>query len=344
MKFLLKDIAAHLGAELRGDPNCEINGLQSLEQAGPGELSFLANKNYEAQLASTQAEAVILQAGIADGLKCHVLVVEDPYLAYAQISAWFAKRTDQNVGVHPSAAVADSAELAADVCIGAQATVGENAHIGSGVVIGPGCVIGDGTRIGAGSRLHANVSVYHDVIIGSGVVIHSGAVIGADGFGFAPDGGKWVKIHQLGSVEIGDRVEIGACSTIDRGALGNTVVADGVIIDNHVQIAHNVYIGENTAMASYAGIAGSTRVGKNCIFAGQSGAVGHVEIGDGVVATARCTLSKSISKPGSYSSGLLMSETDKWRKNAARFSQLDDMARRLRKLEKTVKTESQQGE
>lgn len=335
MKYLLKDIASYLGAELRGDPNCEIRGLQSLERAGAGQLSFLASKNYEMQLASTQAEAVIVEEYFAAGLKCHALVVADPYLAYARISAWFAKQPSTNAGIHPSAVVAKSAIIAADACIGAQVTIGEDVHIGSGVSIGPACVIGDGTRIGADTTLHANVSVYHDVVIGSAVVVHSGAVIGADGFGFAPDGGKWVKVHQLGSVEIGDRVEIGACTTIDRGALGNTVIADGVILDNHVQIAHNVRVGENTAMAAYAGIAGSTRVGKNCVFAGQSGAVGHVEIGDGVIATARCTLSKSISKPGSYSSGLLMSETEKWRKNAARFSQLDDIARRLRRLEKS---------
>ncbi len=184
------------------------------------------------------------------------------------------------------------------------------------------------------------MTIYHRVCVGDDVVIHAGAVLGADGFGFANDRGRWVKIHQLGTVIIGDRVEIGACTTIDRGALGDTVIEAGVILDNHVQIAHNVRIGENTAMAAYAAVAGSTTIGKNCIFAGQSGAVGHVTICDNVVALARCTLSKDITRPGSYSADLLMEETPKWRRNAARFRQLDDMAKRLRKLEGKFERES----
>jgi UDP-3-O-[3-hydroxymyristoyl] glucosamine N-acyltransferase len=230
--------------------------------------------------------------------------------------------------------IADSAHIGDGVSIGPHAVVEDGVAIASGVVLGAGSYVGQGSSIGANSWLGPNVNIYHGVSIGSEVTIHSGAVIGADGFGFANDRGAWVKIHQLGGVEIGDRVEIGACTTIDRGALGNTVIEDGVILDNHVQIAHNVRIGENTAMAAYAGIAGSAVIGKNCIFAGQSGAVGHVTICDNVHAMARCTLSKSIDKPGSYSSGLLMYETPVWRRNAARFGQLDDLARRVKKLEK----------
>ncbi|MBQ0721189.1 MAG: UDP-3-O-(3-hydroxymyristoyl)glucosamine N-acyltransferase [Gammaproteobacteria bacterium] len=332
--YSLQEIADYLGAELRGDPACRIQRLNTLEQAGEGELSFLASKAYERYLGTTEASAVLVDARFADALQGNALIIANPYVAYARISAWFDRSAQPLSGIHPTAVVAGSAVLADAVSIGPHATIGERVRIDAGVIIGPGVSIGNDTTIGSGSRLHSNVSVYHGVSIGRNAVIHSSTVIGADGFGFANDGGKWVKIHQLGGVEIGDNVEIGACTTIDRGALGNTVIDDGVILDNHVQIAHNVHIGENTAMAAYSAIAGSTTVGKNCVFAGQAGAVGHISVGDGVVAMARCTISKSTSKAGSYSSGLLMYETPVWRRNAVRFGQLDDMAKRLKKLEK----------
>lgn len=338
--YTLQEIADYLGAELRGDPDYQITGLNTLEQAGDGDLSFLASKAYERYLATTKASAVLIEPRFADTRSGNTLILADPYVAYARISAWFDHSRQFVAGVHPTAVIASTAELAGDVSIGPHASIGERVKIASGASIGPGVSIGNDSVIGSDTRLNSNVSVYHGVSIGRDVVIHSGAVIGADGFGFANEAGKWVKIHQLGGVEIGDKVEIGACTTIDRGALGNTVIEDGVIIDNHVQIAHNVRIGENTAMAAYAGIAGSTTIGKNCVFAGLAGAVGHITVGDGVVAMARCTISKSTSKPGSYSSGLLMSETAVWRKNAVRFGQLDDMARRLKKLEKDATSKS----
>lgn len=334
--YNLQEIADHLGAELRGDPNCRIHSLNTLEQAGEGELSFLASKAYEQFLTETQASALLLEPRFSKAFVGNALIIDNPYVAYARISAWFDRSTQACSGVHPTAVVADSAVLADDVYIGPHTSIGERVRINAGVSIGPGVSIGNDSTIGSGSRLFSNVSVYHGVSIGRNAVIHSSTVIGADGFGFANDGGKWVKIHQLGGVEIGDNVEIGACTTIDRGALGNTVIEDGVILDNHVQIAHNVRIGENTAMAAYSAIAGSTTVGKNCVFAGQAGAVGHITVGDGVVAMARCTISKPTSKAGSYSSGLLMYETPVWRKNAVRFGQLDDMARRLKRLEKNT--------
>ena len=332
--YSLREIADYLGAELRGDPDYPITGLNTLEHAGEGDLTFLASKAYERYLATTKASAVLVEPRFGDTLNANGLIIANPYVAYARISAWFDDSIKFVAGVHPTAVIADTAELAGNVSIGPHATIGERVKIATGVSIGPSVSIGNDSVIGSGTRLNSNVSVYHGVSIGRDVVIHSGSVIGADGFGFANEAGKWIKIHQLGSVEIGDNVEIGACTTIDRGALGNTVIEDGVIIDNHVQIAHNVRLGENTAMAAYSGIAGSTTIGKNCVFAGQAGAVGHITVGDGVVAMARCTISKSTSKAGSYSSGLLMSETPTWRKNAVRFGQLDDMARRLKKLEK----------
>jgi len=334
ISYKLQEIADHLGAELRGDPDCQITGLNTLELGQTGDLAFLANKAYEGYLSTTQASAVLVEPRFAEEVSSNALVLKNPYVGYAKISAWFDTSAQVFSGIHPTAVVADSAVLAADVAIGPHATIGERVRIDAGTSIGAGVSIGNDSTIGGDSRLFSNVTVYHGVSIGRNAVIHSSTVIGADGFGFANDAGSWVKIHQLGGVEIGDNVEIGACTTIDRGALGNTIINDGVIIDNHVQIAHNVSIGENTALAAYAGISGSTTIGKNCIFAGQAGSVGHITVADGVGAQARCTISKSTRKAGSYSSGLLLSETSAWRKNAVRFGQLDDMARRLKKLEK----------
>ncbi len=337
LAYTLREVATHLDAELRGDPECVITGLSTLQDAGDGDLAFLANKAYQKLLATTAASAVILEPGAVDQYAGNALILENPYVGYARISAWFDVVPTAPKGIHRSAVVADSATVSPEAAIGPYVVIGDGVTVHPGVTIGAGSFVGDHCVIGADTWISTNVSIYHGVSIGQGVRIHSNTVIGADGFGFANDRGQWVKIHQLGGVEIGDRVEIGACTTIDRGALGNTVIEDGVILDNHVQIAHNVRIGENTAMAAYAGIAGSTVIGKNCIFAGQAGAVGHVTICDHVHAMARCTLSKSIDKPGSYSSGLLMSETTKWRKNAARFGQLDDIARRLKALENNQK-------
>ncbi|HAD10252.1 MAG TPA: UDP-3-O-(3-hydroxymyristoyl)glucosamine N-acyltransferase [Porticoccaceae bacterium] len=335
--YSLRDCADFLGAELVGDPDRLITGLNSLSEAGPGDLTFLANKTYRQLLSTTRAAAVILASGDAPDYKGNALVLKNPYAAYARMTAWFNNAPASQPGRHPSSVIADSAAISPEASIGPCAVIGEGVVIAPAVVVGAGTWIGNDCSIGESTLISANVSIYHGVSIGAHCRIHSGAVIGADGFGFANDGGEWVKIHQLGGVKIGDRVEIGACTTIDRGALGDTVIDDGVVLDNHVQVAHNVKIGENTAMAAYAGIAGSTTIGKNCIFAGQSGAVGHVTICDNVQAMARTALSKSIDKPGSYSSGIHMYETAKWRKNAARFGQLDDMARRLKALEQKLK-------
>ncbi len=332
--YTLQECAEFLGAELKGDPACKISGLNTLQDAMAGDIAFLSNKAYLKLLSSSNASAVILEPRFAEQYPGNALILENPYVGYARITAWFDNGPKSPEGIHPSAIIADSATVSSDVSIGPCAVISDGVTIEAGVVVGAGTFIGEHSSIGRDTWISANVSIYHGISIGEKVTIHAGAVLGADGFGFANDGGQWIKIHQLGGVEVGDRVEIGACTTIDRGALGNTVIEDGVILDNHVQIAHNVRIGENTAMAAYAGIAGSTTIGKNCIFAGQAGAVGHVTICDNVHAMARTALSKSIHKPGSYSSGLLMYETAKWRKNAARFGQLDDMARRLKVLEK----------
>jgi UDP-3-O-[3-hydroxymyristoyl] glucosamine N-acyltransferase len=336
----LGEIAAHIGATVRGDPTLRVYGLSTLKDASAGELSFFANSAYREQLAQTRAAAVILAASDVDHFPGPALIASDAYVAYARATALFVATPRAESGVHPSAVIHPTAKVAGCAAIGPHVTIDAGAVIGERVVLGPGTSVGADSVIGADCRIAANVTIYHDVRIGERVVVHSGAVLGADGFGFANDGGRWVKIYQLGGVVIGDGVEIGACTTIDRGALGDTVIEAGVILDNHVQIGHNVRLGENTAMAAYAAIAGSTTVGKNCVFAGQSGAVGHVSICDHVIAHARCTLSKSITRPGAYSADLLMDETPQWRRNAARFRHLDEIARRLKKLENKIGDES----
>ena len=332
----LAEIAQFIGATLRGDSEILIYQLNTLNEAVVGELAFLANKAYRNQLSNTSASAVILTPTDAESYEGNVLIHENPYVCYARLSALFDNGPQLEPGIHPTAVVDASAKIAASAQVGPNVVIEARASIGERVYVGPGTVIGEDSVLGDDTRVAANVSIYRGVIIGKQTTVHSSAVIGADGFGFANEGGQWIKIHQLGGVEIGDRVEIGACTTVDRGALGNTVLEDGVILDNHVQIAHNVRVGENTAMAGYAGISGSTTIGKNCVFAAHAGAVGHVTVCDNVQAMARCTVSKSITEPGSYSSGLLMYKTREWRKHAVRFGQLNDMAQRLKKLERRL--------
>ena len=338
--YSLGEIAAFLGAELRGDAALRISGLNTLQNARAGELAFLANEKYSNQLSSCKASAVIVAAKHlgsdpdSEAYQGAVLILDNPYLGYARISQWFDRAPQAAAGIHPSAVIADSVLLGADVSIGANVVVEADAVIGAGSYLGAGAYIGAGSQLGDNARISANVSIYHDVMLGQGVTIHSGSVIGADGFGFAPDGsGQWLKIYQIGGVVIGDNVEIGACTTIDRGALGDTRIGNGVIIDNHVQIAHNVVIGNNCALASYSGLAGSATMGNNCILAGDACVVGHVTICDNVQITARGLVTKSISEPGSYSSGMPLMKTREWRKNAVRMSQLDTMARRLKTVE-----------
>lgn len=333
----LGKLAEALRLEFTGDAALPIEGLAPLESAEAGQLSFLANPKYRAQLRQTRAAAVILKPEFAADCPVACLLSPDPYLSFARSSALFADEPRPAPGIHPSAVVADSARLAAGVAVAANAVVGERADIGADSVIGPGTVVGDDVRIGSGCLLHANVTLYHGVRIGDHVTIHSAVVIGGDGFGFAPSGEGWVKIHQLGSVRIGDRVEIGAGTTIDRGALQDTVIGDGVIIDDQVMIAHNCVIGDGTAIAGRAAMAGSAVVGKNCILAGDAGLVGHISIADNVQITARTMVTHSIREAGSYSSGVGgAAKTAEWRRNAVRFSQLDAMYRRISDLEKQV--------
>jgi UDP-3-O-[3-hydroxymyristoyl] glucosamine N-acyltransferase len=332
--YTLQALAGHLGVPLKGDPLCRIHRLNTLQDAGDGELAFLASSAYSRYLASTGASAVILNEDHARDYGGNALVAANPYVAYARLSALFDPHYQVTPGVHASAVIAGSAQVAASACIAANVVIEEGAVIGEHVYVGSGVVIGKNTLVGDHCCLHANATLYHGVSLGRNVIVHSGAVIGSDGFGFANEAGSWVKIHQLGSVEIGDNVEIGANTTIDRGALGNTLIGNGVIIDNLVQIAHNVRVGDNSALAGCSAISGSSRIGKNCVLAGGAGLVGHIELCDGVTVTGRTMITKSITEPGVYSSGTPFSDSARWKKNAIRFGQLDSIAKRLSSLEK----------
>jgi len=333
--FSLGEIAAYLDAEVRGDSKLRIAGLSTLHDAGDGQLAFLANPKYTKQLATTKASAVILTSDNAANFSGNCVIVSQPYLAYARISSWFDLSPVKLGSIHPSAVIDPTAVLGDNVYIGPNVVVEMNVFIGAGCHIAANSFIGARSSIGANGYIAANVSIYHDVRIGCKVRIHSSAVIGADGFGIAPrQDGSWEKIYQIGGVVIGDDVEIGACTTIDRAALADTILGDGVKLDNHVQIAHNAVVGDYTAIASYSGLAGSAKIGRNCIMAGDVCIVGHVTVCDNVQLTARTLVTKSISEPGSYSSGAMpLMTTTEWRKNSVRIGQLDRLARRVKKLE-----------
>ncbi len=348
----LGELASFLGARLVGDPNATIVGLAAIQSARPGTLSFIANPKYQSWLGDTQATAVILSESLLARCPCNALVIDNPYLAYAKVSHLFATEALNPPGIHPSAVVAADAQVAASAHIGPLAVIESGVQIGAGAVIGAQCYIGANTQIGAQTRLWPNVTIYHGVRIGQRTIIHAGTVIGSDGFGYAvaatakkstqdADGQpqhqpKWQKIAQIGGVDIGDDVEIGACATIDRGAIGDTIIENGVIMDNQVHIAHNASVGENTAIAGKSGLSGSSRLGRNCTMAGMSGLVGHIEVCDNVHISSMTAISRSITRPGVYTSGTGMEEHAGWLKNAARFRQLDAMARKLAELERRL--------
>ncbi|WP_456024374.1 UDP-3-O-(3-hydroxymyristoyl)glucosamine N-acyltransferase [Pseudomonas protegens] len=332
----LGQLAEFLGATLRGDPEKQITGLATLQEAGPAQLSFLANPQYRKYLAGSQAAALLLKEADAEGFAGNALVVPDPYLAYARISHLFDPKPKATAGIHPSAVIAADAVVDPTASVGPFVVIEAGARIGAQVTLGAHCVIGARSEIGEGGWLAPRVTLYHDVHIGQRVVIQSGAVLGGEGFGFANEKGIWQKIAQIGGVTIGDDVEIGVNTAIDRGALADTVIGNGVKLDNQIQIAHNVQVGDHTAMAACVGISGSTKIGKHCMLAGGVGLVGHIDICDNVFLTGMTMVTHSITEPGAYSSGTAMQPAAEWRKSAARIRQLDDIARRLKQLEKRV--------
>lgn len=336
MALTLAEVAAVADAELRGDDELPITGVATLQQAGPGEISFLANARYRQYLASTRASAVILAPDYAAQCPTAVLINANPQLAYARVAALFNRPPPRTPGIHPMAWVSERAQVAGDATIGPHCTVEAGAVIESGVDIGPSCVIGAGVRVGRDTRLIAQVTLAAGVVVGACCLLHPGVVIGADGFGLANDQGRWVKIPQLGGVRLGNEVEIGANTTVDRGALDDTVLEDGVKLDNQIQVGHNVHIGAHTAIAGGVMIGGSTRIGCHCMIGGGSCISGHLEIADAVVVTGMTGVSKSIMQSGMYSSALTAEPTIAWNRIRARVRQLDDYVRRLLALEKEL--------
>lgn len=337
MGYSLREIADAIGAEIHGDGACRIESVATLAGAGPGDLSFLANRRYRRHLLTTRASAVILEEEFLTSCPVAALVMANPYLGYAQAAAMLAPQRPAHAGVHPSARVSEHANLDPSAWVGALAVVEDGVTIGQHTEIGAGCVIETGVSIGADCTLEANVTVCHGVTLGDRVLVHPGAVIGADGFGIANDAGKWVKVPQLGTVDIADDVEIGANTTIDRGAIENTVIEQGVKLDNLIQIGHNVRIGAHTAIAAGVAIGGSAKIGRRCTIGGAVSIAGHLQIVDDVHLTARSAVPNSITEPGVYSSGTpIIQENRTWRRNVVRIRQLDDMAKRLRNLEKKL--------
>ncbi|MEK8018675.1 MAG: UDP-3-O-(3-hydroxymyristoyl)glucosamine N-acyltransferase [Candidatus Parabeggiatoa sp.] len=336
----LADLATQIGAKLEGASKTDlpIIGVASLKQAGKQEISFFSNRLFKKELLETQAAAVII-ANKNRQLCQDVpkLVMDNPYLGYARAAALFNPPVRQPPGIHPTAWVSPEALLDATVSVAPQAVIEADVKVGTEVEIGPGCVIQRGVEIGNQCRLLANVTLCTGTKLGQRVIIHPGAVIGADGFGNANDNGKWVKIPQLGGVSIGNDVEIGANTTIDKGTLDDTVIGNGVRLDNQIQIGHNVQVGEHTAMAGCVGIAGSTCIGSYCLIGGGVGIAGHLEIVDHVQITGGSLVMQSIREPGVYSSGTPLELNQRWHRNYHRLKSLDDMARRLKKLEQADK-------
>ncbi len=339
--ILLSEIVARLGGELRGESAATrlVRQVAALNKAGPDEITFLSNPKYRGQLAQTQAAAVILNAAAAEHCPTACIVTADPYCYYARVAQWLNPVEPVEAGVHPAATVESS--IPATACIAAGARIGRAVKLGENVRIGPNCVIGDGVIIGDDALLHGNVTIYPSCVVGARAVIHSGVVIGADGFGFArekdaqlgPGGGRWVKIPQLGRVVIGDDVEIGANTTIDRGALDDTVIGHGVKLDNQIQVAHNVHIGDHTALAGCVGIAGSARIGRNCTIGGAAMILGHLEIADGVHVSTNTLVTKSITQAGAYTGWVPFQTHADWARNFGRLRHLDSMNDKMRDLE-----------
>jgi len=334
----LADLAQQLDAQLHGDGDTVITGIASMGSAKTGQITFLADSRYRERLASCQATAVVLTADDLPFCQSAALVVKNPYLTYARMAQLMDTTPAPAEDIAASAVIAASAQLGQRVAIGANAVIESGVVLGDDVIIGPGCFIGKNSKIGTGTRLWANVTLYHEVRIGEHCLIQSGTVIGADGFGYANDRGDWVKIPQLGTVVIGDHVEIGACTTIDRGALDDTVIGNGVIIDNQCQIAHNVTIGNNTAVAGGVIMAGSLKIGRYCMIGGASVINGHMEICDKVTVTGMGMVMRPITEPGVYSSGIPLQPNKVWRKTAALVMSISEMSKRLKALErKSVK-------
>ena len=330
----LDEIVARLGGELIGEPSVVVTQVAPVDAATSGTITFLTNPKYRNALAETAASAVVLAPSAIDLSNLPRIVHPNPYAYYARLVALLNPPNAMPSGAHRSAVV--ESELPGSCSIGANAVIGKGVRLGERVCIGAGSVVGDNASIGDDGLLHPNVTLAANCHLGARVVVQSGAVIGGDGFGFAKEAGQWVKIPQVGRVVIGDDAEIGANTTIDRGALEDTVIGNDVKLDNQIQIAHNVHIGDHTAIAGCVGIAGSTKIGRRCTIGGAAMIIGHLNIGDDVHVSAGTLIGKSIPHPGQYTGSFPMAAHDDWLKNAAKVRHLDEMHRRLRELEKQL--------
>jgi len=322
VEISLAELAERFSLEVRGDDKRLINGVATLEHATPDKLSFLANTKYRAALAQTRAGAVVMTADVAASVSTDALLSRNVYADFSKIAACFEVRPIRKAGIHPSAVIDADAHISPLACIGPMVVIGARSRVDAGAIVGAHCVIGDDCVVGAQSELVARVTLVTRVRIGQRVLIHPGAVLGADGFGLAMEGGRWIKVPQLGGVVIGDDCEIGANTTIDRGALGDTVLEEDVRLDNQIQIAHNVHIGAHTAMAGCSAVAGSARIGRYCLIGGGAGVLGHLSICDNVTITSMALVTHSIRAPGEYSSGTPLMDNRAWRRSAVRFKQL----------------------
>ncbi len=336
MDISLADIAGLLGGRVLGDAQVRIRQIATLDKAQAQHISFLTNSKYRAQLAGTQAGAVILGCADAEATTLPRIISDNPYAYFARVSALLNPLPEVTPGIHASASIGSGALIDETASIAANVVIGENACIGAHSVIGAGCVIGANTVVGKNALLYPGVVIYHDCVIGDKLIAHAGVVIGSDGFGFANEAGQWIKIPQIGRVVIGNDVEIGANTTIDRGALDDTVISDGVKLDNQIQVAHNVKIGAHTAIAGCTGIAGSTSIGSYCRIGGSAGILGHLHIADNVEISSFTLIGKSIRKSGSYSGVFPFSSNEEWRRNAVHLRHLDDLAKRIKELELQV--------
>ncbi|KOO07682.1 UDP-3-O-(3-hydroxymyristoyl)glucosamine N-acyltransferase [Vibrio hepatarius] len=332
----LADLANITGGELHGDAEATVTMVAPMDKAQEGHVTFLSNPKYAKHLPECKATVVMVKQAQLEACVGNALVVDDPYVAFAKVAQALDTTPSPAEQIAPSAVVAADVKMGANVSIGANAVIESGVELADNVVIGAGCFIGKNASIGANTKLWANVSIYHEVVIGSDCLIQANTVIGSDGFGYANDKGEWIKIPQLGTVRVGNRVEIGSCTTIDRGALDDTVIEDNVIIDNQMQIAHNVHIGYGTAMAGGTIVAGSTKIGKYCIIGGASVINGHIEITDGVTITGMAMVMRSIEEKGMYSSGIPLQTNKEWRKTATRVHRIDEMNKRLKAVEKLM--------
>lgn len=337
MSYTLGELAEKTGVQIEGDSSYLIKGVASLANAGSGEISFFCDPRLKPDLKECSAGAVILNRAHSALFQGHQLISENPYAAFAIISSLLYPRRHFRPRIHPTAVVHSDAEVDPSAFVGPNSIIAAGVQIGSRVYIGSNCSIEFGVRIGAETHLHANVSIYEGCKIGSRCILHSGTVIGSDGFGVANDKGKWIRFPQIGTVVIGDDVDVGANTTIDRGALDDTIIGNGVKLDNHIHIGHNVIVGDHTAMAGCVGVAGSVTIGKRCMFGGRANIVGHIDITDDVKIAATSFVTRSISSPGVYSSAVSARPVEEWRRSSARLHRLDALAARVSKLEKLLK-------